>query len=411
MREKFAIRHLTLIALSGMSIAGGQLAARGQASTLRGSESPPSIATQTTLVVVPALVRDKAGHPIFGLKADEFALSDDGVPQKLTLEPESGSRPLALAVVVETGGAGAREFDELGPLTPMLDAVVGGGPHQVAVIAFDSQPELVEDFTSDLDRATRAVSSLTANCKRQHFLDACEDRSSIHHLSDGDNGAAILDSLSYAVSLLDMLPASYRRAILLVSETVDRGSQKTIDQAVRAISDTNMTIYSVEFSTTKSEAVHYANRELPVQIVGGRLGLGNAYPNPPHGCMGKEIDPDPDLTNNQWMKLYDCAGQLAPPLALAKVAAIAAHDSLLINVPETVARLTGGIYFKLTNAKSLESDLVNIANDIPNRYVLTYHPPAPNPGFHAIKLSLPDHVDLTVTARTSYWVNARDGGP
>jgi hypothetical protein len=42
---------------------------------------------------------------------------------------------------------------------------------------------------------------------------------------------------------------------------------------------------------------------------------------------------------------------------LAKLAAITIVDGLRRNLPETVARLTGGEYFKLTDAKSLENDL------------------------------------------------------
>lgn len=379
-----------------------------------------TITSQTTLVVVPALVRDKAGNPVFALKASDFALTDDGVAQTLTLDEESGRQPLALVVVVETGGAGAREFDELGPLTPMLESLVGNVPHQIAVVAFDSQPDIVQEFTWDLDRAADAVAGLTVNCKRKHYLDACSEKSSLHHLSNGDNGAAILDSLSEAVRLLDLMPPSYRRAILLISETVDRGSHTSVEEAVRSISDTNTTIYSVGFSTAKSEAAHYAYRELPTQphkLTASALKKGewfefaNASPAPPHGCMGKESDNDPDLTNNQWVKFYDCAGQLSPPLALAKVAAIAARDSLQQNVPETVARLTGGEYFKLTSAKSLERDLAAISNHIPNRYMLTYHPQAPHPGFHAITLTLPDHVDLRIDARTGYWVSASPASP
>jgi hypothetical protein len=153
---------------------------------------------------------------------------------------------------------------------------------------------------------------------------------------------------------------------LLISETADRGSKITIDQAVRAIGDTNTTIYSVAFSTAKSEAEHYANRELPTQPrqTGEWFHLENAYPNPPHGCMGKPTDADPDLTSNPRSKLYDCLGQLVPPLALAKMAAIAAENSMQANVPETVARLTGGEYFRLTDARSLERDLSTLISPL-----------------------------------------------
>src|SRR5579859_2322541 len=98
----------------------------------------PSLSRQTTLVVVPALVRDKAGKLVFTLTTDDFVLTDDGVPQKLTLEQDTGGEPLALVVVIETGGAGARELEKLGPLPQLLDTVVGNVPHRIAVVAFDS---------------------------------------------------------------------------------------------------------------------------------------------------------------------------------------------------------------------------------------------------------------------------------
>ncbi len=121
--------------------------------------------------------------------------------------------------------------------------------------------------------------------------------------------------------------------------------------------------------------------------------------------MGKDPVPDPDATQNKAVQAYDCLTQLAPPLALAKMAAIAITDGLRRNVPETVAHLTGGEYFKLTDAKSLERSLQTISNHLPNRYVLTFHPQSPHPGLHSIALRLPNHTNLEVTARTGYWAD------
>jgi VWFA-related protein len=337
--------------------------------------------TQAPLVIVPALVRTKAGDLLFTLTANDFVLTDDGVPQKLTLEEDTGGEPLALVVVVETGGAGARELEKLGHVGPMLATVVGGVPHKIAVVAFDSRPSLIQNFTTQIDTAASAIVAL----------------------QQGDNDAAILDSLGFAVGLLRDQPPEYRRAILLVSETLDRGSRLTLEEAVRALSDTNTAIYSIGFSTAKSEATHYAYHELPIQP--GWV-FANKYPNPPHGCMGTDPVPDPDATHHKLAQAYDCLGQLAPPLGLAKTAAIAATDGLRRNVPETVAHLTGGEYFKLTDEKSLDRTLLTIANHLPNRYVLSFQPQAPHPGFHAITLRAPGYTNLEVTARRSYWASA-----
>jgi VWFA-related protein len=367
--------------------------------------APPTINTRSTLVLVPALVRDKSGQLVYGLKADSFILTDDGVTQKLHLEEDTGGEPLALVVVIEIGGAGAREFQKFSSiapsLPPMLESVVGNVPHKIAVVAFDSQSTLLQGFTPDIEAAAEAIASLTPDCTRQHHLNDCASPLAVRNVPLGDNGAAILDSIAFAVDLLRPQPIEYRRAILLISETLDRGSHLTLDDALRAINDTNTTIYSIGFSTGKSEASHYAARELPTQP--GGLELENHHPNPPHGCMGKDPDPDPDATHKKAIQAYDCATQLLPPLALAKMAAILASDSLERNVPETVARLTGGEYFKLSNPKQLDHDLATISNHIPNRYILSYQPRSPHPGLHALDLQLKDYPNLQITARRSYW--------
>jgi VWFA-related protein len=368
------------------------------------SQQPFVFSTQTSVVIVPALVRTPSGKLVFALKEDDFLLTDDGVPQKVKLEPDTGGRPLALVVVVEIGGAGAREFDKLGSLAPTLELLGGNVPRKIAVVAFDSQPILVQGFSSRIPDAIEAVSNLTPGCTREHHLDFCQDAYARHDAVQADNGAAILDSLGFAVGLLRHQPFGYRRAILLISETLDRGSRLTMEQAVRAVIDTNTTIYSIGFSTGKSEAAHYATRHMPISSEGG-LNFENPYPNPPHGCMGKDPNPDPDGPHTRLAQFYDCLAELVPPLGLAKMAAIATADALQRNVPETVARLTGGEYFKLTDANRLGRDLGTIANHLPNRYVLSFHPQSPHAGLHVISVRLPAYPGLKVTARQSYWAD------
>ncbi len=355
----------------------------------------PTIASESTLVLVPALVRDKDGGLIFGLNAGDFTLTDDGIPQKLHLEEDTGGAPLALVVVIEANSAsksaGWRLDGRDAPpnryrtLITMIDALLGNVPRKIAVVAFDSQPTLLQEFTSDMGSVG----------------DAIEDVSTA---DTGDYGAAILDGINFSVDLLRKQPTEYRRAILLVSETNDRGSKLKLDDALHAISDTNSAIYSLAYSTGKSDAARYAYRELPTKA--GGLGLENANPGPPHGCMGKD-DPNKDAPKNKATQAFDCLGLLVPPLALAKMAAIAATEDLQRNIPETVARLTGGEYYPFSDAKSLEADLQTISNHIPNRYVLSFQPQSPHPGFHLITLQLPSYSTLQVSARNGYWADAK----
>src|ERR1700722_12227572 len=81
-------------------------AAFSASAQINSSESSPTatLQTGTSLVVVPALVQTTAKELVFSLTADDFTLTDNGVPQRVTLETDS-ARPLSLVVLMQTGGA------------------------------------------------------------------------------------------------------------------------------------------------------------------------------------------------------------------------------------------------------------------------------------------------------------------
>ena len=333
----------------------------------------PALHTQSNLVIVPALVRSGDGKLVFTLKADDFRLTDDGIEQKLTLDEDTGGEPLALVVAVETGGAGGHRLSSYRNLGPAIAAMVGNVPRRIAVVGFDSAPRLIQDFTKD-ESVTEAA---------------------LHDLESGDKGAAILDSLKFSVDLLRQQPPRWLRAILLISETIDHGSQTKLEEALRVIGDTNTAIYSLAFSSSKADIKNETSQM-----------FSSKTPGPPGGCMAKEPHADEGSSDNRLEQVFDCFSLLAPPLRAAKMAAIAGMNGLQRNVPETVAHLTGGEYYRFENTSSLVRDLLTISNHVPNRYMLSFHPQSPHPGFHAIELRLNDYPGLRVTARTSYWADA-----
>ena len=349
------------------------------------SDSTRVLHRGANLVLVPTLIKTSSGEPVFGLTANDFILTDDGIEQKISLEENTDSQPLALVIVVQTGGAGGRRLDSYRRLGPLLDSIVGAVPHHVAVVGFDSEPHIEAEFTPDLNN----VAGVMAN------------------LQPGDGGAAILDSLGFAVDLLREQPASYRRAILSISETLDHSSQSKLKDALRVIGDTNTTIYSLGFSTTKADMKHDADQF-----------NSDITPAPTHGCLAKDQSNGSDTHpvqvpdgkgNNRAMQTFNCLSLLAPPLFAAKMAAMAALDGMHRNVPESVARLTGGEYFKFENTRSLERGLITLSNQIPNSYALSFSPQPDSPGLHAIDVRLKDRTDLHLDARKSYWADESPG--
>jgi hypothetical protein len=349
-----------------------------------GSPQAPAITVRSNLVLVPALVKTKTGETVFSLTADDFILTDNGVPQSLRLELDTDSQPLALAVIVQTGGLGAEHLPDYRHLGAVLDAVIGNVPHRVAVVSFDSSPRLERDFSADTDAAAKKIAAL----------------------EEGDPGVAILDALNFGINLLREQPPAYRRAVLLFSETIDSGSQTSFEDALRAVDDTNTTIYSFGFSSTKAAVEHQASKlpKLPVPLPGGSP--YSDVPYAPGGCMSKDPNADPDAHGKRGVQALDCASDLLPPLRLARMAFLAAKDGFRRNVPESVAQLTGGEYFAFKDATTLRRHLITISNDVPNYYVLSFRPQSPQPGLHALELRLKDRPELQVSARNAYWVDA-----
>lgn len=352
-------------------------AAHAQSSGESPDSQIPTLTSRSNLVLVPVLVKTKSARVVLTLTAEDFMLTDNGVPQSVQIEEGALGQPLALAVIVQTGGQGAAHLRDYQNLGAVLDAVIGGVPHRVAVISFDSKPRIEQDFTADTDAAAEAIAALP----------------------DGDTGAAILDALDFGIRLLGAQPPSYRRAVVLFSETADNSSQTSLEDAVRAVEETNTAIYTFGFSTTQA-AVKHETSKLPAP---GGTGYSNE-PYKPGGCMSKDPNADPDAHGNRAAQALDCAGDLLPPLRLARMAFLAAKDGLKRNVPKSVAELTGGEYFAFKDEKTLAQHLITISNDVPNYYFLSFRPQSPHPGFHALALKVNSKSAYEVNARKGYWI-------
>ncbi len=332
-----------------------------------------TLTVRSNLVLVPALVKTKQGGVVFSLTADDFSLTDNGQRQHLTLDPDADSEPLALAICVETGGAGRNHTEDYDHLDAILTSLIGGVEHRVAVVGFDSSPHLLLPFTPEASEASLRISSLRK----------------------GDSGAAILDGVAFAVAQLRTQPASYRRAILLISETIDQGSTTALGEALRLISDTNTTLYSFAYSSTKESIGHEASK----------FGYnGASEPGPAHGCFSRD-GADAEYEGHYSKQVLDCLSQLAPPLRLITMTYLTARNALKTNTAATLAQLTGGEFFHFNNAKELRNDLISVTHDVLNYYVLSFRPSLPTPGLHAMHLEVRDRPQVTLKSRTQYWID------
>jgi VWFA-related protein len=198
-------------------------------------ESSATLRVTTNEVLVPTLVEKKGGGILYGLQQSDFVLEDNGVAQKIRVQEEMDTTPVALVIAVESGGVSALECGKVAKLGPLLDLFLADQASEVALMAFDSKPHLIHDYT--------------------HSSDDLND--ALQHLQPGDGGAAILDTVNSAVDLLETQAKEYRRVLLLISEERDHGSKHTKPvQLIEKIGRSNVLVLSVSFSPSRAEFLH-----------------------------------------------------------------------------------------------------------------------------------------------------------
>ncbi|HEY1938800.1 MAG TPA: VWA domain-containing protein [Candidatus Angelobacter sp.] len=311
----------------------------------------PTLRSQSNVVFVPTLVKDKAGKLVFGLHASDFIIEDDGVEQQVSMDEAEPQEAVSLVIAIQSGRSALYEFQRMKGISSMLDQIVSQPQVQTAIVIFDNNVELAQDFSFESAGTEEYLKSMMEGPRR--------------NMEEGDpSGAAILDAVHYSVKLLAKQPEDSRRVLLLISETRDHGSHAVkIDDVVSAISESNTVVYTLAFSPTASTAM--------------------------------------DTLRGEWDARTDPAGWNLDVFRLMKMA----REAMRKNTPKATASLTGGEYALFTSHKSFERLMTDFTNHLHNRYLLRFEPKNPRPGLHDIRVRLREEKDKVILARRSYWVD------
>lgn len=327
--------------------------AQGQNAQDQDSQNVPTFRTQSNVVSVPTLVKGRDGKPVFGLQLSDFVIEDDGVPQELKMDEAEPQEAVSLVIAIQTGRTALFEFQRMKTISSMLDQIVGQPQVQTAIVTFNSEVNLLENFTFDSEQTENYLRKMMAGPLRNTD-------------SGGDSGAAIYDAVRYSAHLLEQQPDDNRRVLLLISETRDHGSHAVkLDDAIAAINESNTVVYSVAFSPTASTAL--------------------------------------DTLRGEWDARTDPAGPNLDILRLLKMA----REAMRKNAPKAMTAMTGGEYDLFTSQKNFERFMTEFSNHLHSRYLLRFEPKDPRPGLHQVRVRLNRKENAVVVARRSYWVAER----
>ena len=188
-----------------------------------------TIRTNVHLVLAPVTVTDAKGKFVDGLKAEDFVLYDDGVPQR-QLQVDSSDTvlaPVALVVAIQANGISQPALAKIHKIGGMVQPLISGEKGEAAVISYDEEVHVLQEFTHDSSKISGAFESVKAETIKR---------------------GAMFDAVLQGVKILETAPETYRRLMLIVGESRDRGSKAKLDQAIEAAQRASIAMYPLTYS-------------------------------------------------------------------------------------------------------------------------------------------------------------------
>jgi VWFA-related protein len=229
-----------------------------------------TIKTRVNLVNIFATVRDKSKRIVGDLKQDDFKLIEDNQDQKIAFFSKEVNLPITLALLLDTSGS---EQDMLGAIqeagSSFLNRVLRKGD-EALVMSFDSDVDLLSDFTDDRAQLSRAIRKARINIPGGGTIAGNPGPIGSQQIT----GTALYDAI-YLASGEKLNTEAGRKAIVIVTDAQDEGSKVRIEEAIEAAQRTDTVIHILLVADPRYGANAGAARKL-AEETGGRVISANS---------------------------------------------------------------------------------------------------------------------------------------
>jgi len=188
-----------------------------------------TITVETLEVLLPVTVRDSSGQFAANLKAEDFVIYEDGVPQPIssfTLK----RMPVHVVLLIDTSSSTTHELEDF--KAAALEFVNQLDPEdQISLIRFDDKVELVQDWTSNHNTLKRALRLLQTGLFTK-FNDAL-----------------------YLAAKDQLGKVKGRKAVIVLTDGIDSGrGSVTPDRAFRSLVEEEVPVYAVSKTRIQGRA-------------------------------------------------------------------------------------------------------------------------------------------------------------
>ena len=228
-------------------------------------QQPPVIRTQVSLVNLFVTVRDKSKRIVTDLKQEDFKLLEDGQPQQIAFFSKEVTLPITLAMLLDTSGS---EQYMLGAIQDaggrFMDRVLRKGD-EALVMSFDSDVDLLSDFTDDHGQLDRAVRRSRINIPSGGSIGGNPGPVGSRQIT----GTALYDAI-YLACGEKLNSEAGRKAVVIVTDAQDEGSKVKIEEAIEAAQRTDTVIHIILVADPRYGANTGAAKKL-AEETGGRV--------------------------------------------------------------------------------------------------------------------------------------------
>jgi VWFA-related protein len=197
---------------------------------------PPQIRVQVNLVNLFATVRDKHKAIVTGLKQDDFQVYEDGQLQEITNFSAESNLPITLGILLDTSGSeyymlsGEKEAG-----SRFLGRVLRKGDLAM-IMTFDTDVDLLADFTDDRGMLDRAINRAQINAPSGGMIAQGPLPSS------GSGGTNFYDAV-YLAAHDKLSSEAGRKAIVVLTDAEDTGSKIQLGDAIEAAQRTDTVVH------------------------------------------------------------------------------------------------------------------------------------------------------------------------
>jgi len=300
------------------------------------------LSVDVNLVTFVATVTDSNGRYVPNLGKNDFIVTEDGKEQKVAIVEQSGDPQMSIGILLDTSES---MRSKISTATASVERFVRSlsSSDDMFLMTFDGKTRVEQNFTSDRNKISKALKNVKLGYGTVVY-DAVEK--GILKLRDGKHP---------------------RKAILLVTDGQDHGSQTSLEQAMEDVRESHVLLYCLGVSAT------------------GGNGRGG-YPDPPPNSRDRGRTPtirlpggiQIPLPGGPILRQFPSGGGRPS----GRTSPGAGQDAADMQVLNSLASASEGKAFLVTTAsfntsRSIDDVLDEISAELRSQYNIGYYPDHP----------------------------------